>query len=122
MTWSYFAAARTLSLPYGPTDLRTERGYTVVVYLQAEGKCFSANAPMGSTQILTNKTRLVAPFYDGYISLVLWTVAQSPIVSKDSKRGVDDKSTSQSRLISVLVVTPILPPDTFRMQRCSVDG
>ena len=65
-----------LGLFFNSADLRTERGYIIVVLLHAEGKRLSADTPMGSTCILANKTRLVAPFYDGYISIVLWTVTR----------------------------------------------
>ena len=46
-----------------------ERGYIIVVHLHAQGKCLSADTPMDSTWMLTNKIRLVAPFYDGHIYL-----------------------------------------------------
>ena len=51
---------------YGLADLRTERGCIIVVHLHAGKKCLFANTLTDSTWVLTNKTRLVAPFYDGY--------------------------------------------------------
>ena len=48
-------------------QLRTERGYIIVVRLHAEGNCLSTDALMDSAWIFANKTRLVAPFYDGCI-------------------------------------------------------
>ena len=86
-TWSYFATAWTLGLFCGSEGLRTESGYIIVVHLLAcRRELFIHRYSYGhSTWIFANKTRLVAPFCDGYI----YPYGQSPSFEelKSEKRG-----------------------------------
>ena len=57
------------SLDVGPVFQlsRPPYGMRIHLHLHAEGKCLSADTLMDSAWIFANKTRLVVPFYDGYI-------------------------------------------------------